>query len=190
MDVKRIGLMIAVGWVLIKLVLFNLEVDHAFEIGAGVNILFLLIVIFVAIRAHFQQGGRTLFLDDVKAGMRQAGVYALIVSGFIFAYYKWIDADYLPDLIDARVESAATEIEKAGGWEAYVEKMNDPVLEEVTFADYLDDVRETGEQMITPGTALGLSLVALVSISFFYALIIAALYRRVLSKFEGSNRSE
>ena len=130
-----------------------------------------------------------MYLDDVKAGMRQAGVYALIVSGFIFAYYKWIDADYLPDMIETRVASADSEIDKAGGWDAYVESMNDPVLEEITKDDYLDDVRNTGETMINPGFALGMSLVALVSLSFLYSLLLAAVYRRFLSKLEPPNQS-
>jgi len=185
MDIKRIGIIMALAWIITELVLFNsgISPDTAVNIGMGINVLFLLIAIFIAVRHNFKER-RSIFLDDVKAGMKHAGLYAVITSAFIYCNFKWIDTAYLPSRVEARVQAEETRIETQGGWEVFSSNKSNGNLTEKSYEDYLDDVRDNGNKFIQPGFILGLSLVALVSIGFIYTLILTALNRKVLSRLE------
>ena len=187
MDLKRIGLVSALIWITSKMILFNLNVKNSFEIGVGLNILLLLIVIFISVRRHFLSKKSVLYLDDVKAGMKQAGVYALLVSLFVFTYYKWIDKSFLANHLEKRVEAEDNRIEKQGGWEIFVENSQDDHLKSMSKADYLDDFKDSAKQFFHPGFILTVSLAAMISIGFLYTLIITLFYRRFISKFENMN---
>lgn len=186
MDLKRIGALLGLLWVVLKTVLFNLNVDPdtSFNIGVSVNLLLLLIVIFLAVRMHFKSAVRTLFLDNVKAGMKQAAIYVVIVSGFIFIHYRWIDPQFLPHKIETRVEAAVERIESQGGWGQFKENANDERLDQITYDDYLDDMRDSGQTFLNPAMALLIALVSLMSLSFLYTLALSALYRKVLYRFD------
>ena len=186
MDLKKIGLISALSWIVASLILVNTGIDYAYRISAGLSLLFLLIAIFIAVRNHFGQDGRTLYLDDVKAAMRQAAIFVLLVSGFTFVYFRFINPEVLSNKVERDMAISRAEIEEAGGWEAFVEEHaeQNPTLKEKSMEDHLDDLQERKEMIISAGSAFLGSLVSLLSISFIYSLIITLIYRKFLAKLD------
>lgn len=186
MDIKRIGVIMALAWVIIRLALFNssLEPNLAVNIAVGLNFLFLLIVIFLAVRAHHQTDSRSIFLDDVKQGMKQAVIYVLIIASFIYINYKWIDTDYLESRTEQRVEAEMQRIEHQGGWKAFAAEKSNGIPADKSEEEYLDNVKENGMMYLQPGFIFGLTLMAFISLGFIYTLILTALNRKVLKRFE------
>lgn len=174
-------------WIIVKLILFNVEVtgDEGLAVGVSANLLFLIVAIFLAVRAAHLKDRRLIFLESVKSGMKQGAVYALIVAGFIFVHYKWIDKDYLADKVESRVKHEAERIEEQGGWEKFKDNAEDERLDSLTYDDYLDDMRDAQKGFISAQSAMLFSLVSMISVSFIYSLLVSVFYRKVLLKHEG-----
>lgn len=47
---------------------------------------------------------KTTFLADVKAGMKVAGMYAVLMAAFAYAYYSYIDPDYFTIKLNEQIE--------------------------------------------------------------------------------------
>lgn len=162
-----------------------LKIEDRWEIGVALNLLFVLLAIFRGIRHnHRTQEPPIIFPSDLKAGIRPAAVYTIILTGFIFVYYNYIDFEFIEDMRRERIEVAAEEIEIAGGWEEFKEEVSDPQLEDFSKEDYLDQIEDNVSTFISPGSASTISLFGLLAISFVYTLILAILYRKVLVKME------
>ena len=63
--------------------------------------------IYAGIRLFKKQAvQKTVYLQDVKAGMRVASLYALLMSGFVYLYYSQIDMDYFKVKMAERIDLA------------------------------------------------------------------------------------
>ncbi len=187
-DTKRIGLIMGLTWIIVKLILFNVGVtgDNGLAAGVSINLLLLIVAIFISVRAAHLKDRRLIFLESVKSGMKQGAIYALIVAGFIYVHYNWIDKDYLADKVESRVEHEAERIQEQGGWEEFKKKADDDRLESMTKDDYLDDMRDAQKGFISAQSAMLFSLVSMISVSFIYSLLVSVFYRKVLLKHEGT----
>ncbi len=63
--------------------------------------------IFLGIRLYKQLNEKkTSFLSDVKAGMKVAGMYAVLMAAFAYLYYSFIDSEYLMLKLEAQIQTA------------------------------------------------------------------------------------
>lgn len=100
----------------------------------------------------------TPFPTMMRDGFRNAAVYAILFSGFIFVYYKLVEPHYFADRINGLV--------KAG-----VESGNP---EEI--------IRPRMEQFFTPFNYASMTFFTLLAVGAFNAITLALLHHKVLRK--------
>lgn len=91
----KVGILFAIGWILVKLSMFGIGVKDAFIPGALINMLFVVLAITVGLylqkRKDIDEGNT---LRDIKNGMTAGIPYTIIISVFIYFYYSKIDPEY------------------------------------------------------------------------------------------------
>ncbi|MFT7085977.1 MAG: hypothetical protein ACJAV5_001700 [Vicingaceae bacterium] len=71
------------------------------------NPFIMMIGIFLGIRLYKQLNERkTSFLSDVKAGMKVAAMYAVLMAAFAYLYYSLIDSEYLVLKLETQIQTA------------------------------------------------------------------------------------
>lgn len=110
--------------IILKMVVFITGQQFTnFDLYLGLGYVFLLMTaIFITIRNHkMKVGGTSSFIDDIKAGMKVAALYAIFMSAFLYAYYTLIDPDYFTIMLQQKVAEAEAngntnlkEVKKAG----------------------------------------------------------------------------
>lgn len=58
----------------------------------------LLAVMCLVIYGIWPRQRKTDFLTDIKAAMKAAGIYALVIAGFVIVYYNFIEPDFFSKL--------------------------------------------------------------------------------------------
>lgn len=157
-------LSIAVWMVLISIVLklFVFLTSNQFtdvgQIAVFGNIFFLLTGIFLGIRlfkkAQLQKTKGSTFIDDFKAGMKVAALYSVLMAGFVFVYYSFIDPSYFDIKLAKQIEVAQSQ------------DMN------------IEQVKATGEFILTPFFQTTITLIGFILLGSFYASILAFLMRK------------
>ncbi len=62
--------------------------------------------IFLGIRLFKQLNeSKTSFLADLKAGMKVAGMYAVLMAAFAYLYYSFIDSEYLIMKLESQIQT-------------------------------------------------------------------------------------
>jgi len=95
----QVAISFAVIALIIKLIIFTLEVQHgAMETYIRyIYMLVLLTAVFFGIRSNkIIEGTKTSFGQDFKAGARTAAFFALLVAGITYIYYAKIDVNFFP----------------------------------------------------------------------------------------------
>lgn len=93
----QVAVSFAVTALIIKLVIFSLDMQHgAMETYIRyIYMLILLTAVFFGIRSNkVLEDGKTTFGQDFKAGARTASFFAIIVAVITYVYYAKIDADF------------------------------------------------------------------------------------------------
>lgn len=105
------------------------------------------------------------FVMDLKAGMRVAGFYGLLVAVFVFIYYSWINPYYFEQLLATRADEMAR---------VYAE--NGIPQEEIT--KHIEQFKSFNAQFMSPLPWANMTLFALVFLGAFYSSILALIIRR------------
>ena len=122
------------------------------------NIFVLMTGIFLGIRLHkktIQQ--KTEFLADFKAGMRVAAMYAIFMSLFVYIYYSFIDSSYFATKLQNQLQLA----EESGG--------------DID----LNQIKQTGEFVLSPFFQTTITLIGFLLLGTFYASLITFFMRQV-----------
>lgn len=181
---NRIGLSLALLAIGVISLMYSMGVEQRLVYSIPLHLLFLLIAIFIGIYNN-RKKEQNLYLSDVKAGMREVGVYVLIISAFVYLNYRAIDKHYLDDLRNSRMVLVEKGIDDSGGWEAYLEENKaNKNLKEMTREDFLDQTEENFKTIISPGGVFLAHLVAGISIGFIYSLILAFTNRLIRKRLE------
>lgn len=168
----RTAVILAIVWLGAKIaMLYNGIVDE--RIGISLNLLFIIIIIFLALRSR---AGNIDFVSLVKTAMRPAAVYVVLASIAIFAYYNWVDPNYLPNALDKAIADQAELIESKGGFQQF--KKGVPGIKEGNAEEYLLEQRARMSGFVSPFSAYGRASIALLTLTFFagfYSLFMVAL---------------
>ncbi len=172
----RLALLFAALFAGFKMVLHysGLHETH-YELVIFANILLVLLMMVFGLWAEKKKSPeKRSYTDDVKASMRSAALYAIFVSVFVFIYYRKID----PEFSERRV---AQRVELAENVDFQALKESDPTRwAHMTREDFIDDEKEKAEALYSPLVHTTLTLVGITLLSFFYALLLAVLWRKVL----------
>lgn len=180
----KMGIIWSIIYIIIELTLiaFNLHREPISRfIGFGSNTLCLLLAIGVSIVKNFKKfkhQGLSL-VSDLKTGIKTGIVYALIISSFLFSYYKWIDPGYQESVkqqFHTFAESQKFEEE------ANDAKKNDHGLASLSEKDLRDNAQINIDQMLSIKTVFPMSLMALLMLSILYSFLITGFNRLVLAK--------
>lgn len=148
--------------VVAKLILFKLDLDLQKNAmySAFFNLLVISVGTFFAVRQFKIRAARpTKFQEDVKAGMRTAALYALLMTIFVFVYYSYIDAGFFTKMIESRLAAARIAVEQ--GQEIDLEK-----------------TREFGEFIFSPKTHSTITLFGFLVAGAIYSLLITVFMRK------------
>lgn len=167
-----IGLIVAFAYFLWKIILFILNAQHGVVERFPVAPLLLLLfgaVIYVEMREldKARKGeipGFDMF-GAFKTGAQLALVNAVVATGLVYIYYRFIDPDFMEIIRIARMQEAQEQF--ASG---------------AIGQEQLDNAMNTIEFMFTPNTWAMFTLSGLTIIGFIYAIIIAGLIRYLLVK--------
>ena len=154
----RYTLLIAFAAIMLR---WLLHADKAITDGhtfSPIHLLALLLVVFFAQRSAMVSDRNITFPMLVRAGFRNAAVYALLIAVFAYALYVWIDPLHFPIHINERVDMAVA----------------DGIAEA--------DARQRFETMFSPFNYATLTLVAFMGAGIVYSLLVGVLHHKVLRK--------
>ncbi|MDA0713907.1 MAG: DUF4199 family protein [Bacteroidetes bacterium] len=171
----RIPLLFALTWMVVKIIIFYTSiVTDTLQAGIFLNLLFIAILVYSGVRKGAATSMELFHL--LKAGMRPAATYVLLVSIGIFCYYKFLDADFFESRLEEVVIQTQKGIESAGGWEAFRKSENvDPSMDKESF---LEEQRTSlGRILFSALPQASYSLLALTMTAFFYSFITSFIFK-------------
>jgi|SRR5690554_1630995 len=119
------------------------------------NVFILMIGVYLSLRLYKRTiGGVTTFFDDFRAAMRFVGLYAILMTAFVYIYYAQIDTAYFDTKLKDQLTLAAEH------------EMD------------LEQVKKTGEMVFTPFFQSTVTLMGFLILGSFYSAIITFLTRK------------
>ncbi len=185
------ALFFATSWIIIKLLLFQLNVlqEDIFWTGL-INNFFLLAAIAVGLyfekkREGFAQGSA---LSDIKNAMIAGAPYALIVSVFMFFYYN----DINPEFIENREKERMDIVYQAMERDTYVDSLRqqNQDFNMLTKDEIYASIKEETASALSPKSLLTLSLLGLIVLGFTYSIFVMIIFRKVLLREHYNQRSD
>ncbi|PCJ86992.1 MAG: hypothetical protein COA57_05290 [Flavobacteriales bacterium] len=164
--------------ILLKLGLFTANIlpksDGTFYLIA-VNLMFILLAVFFSInKARVKLNGMPRSVASyAKEGMKSAAVFALTMALFGYIYYQYIDADYLPNMIEQRIAAAEN---------ADFEQLQKDNLQfsKITKEEFIHAQKEQAQTILSPFSQGTFTLFGYLLIGVVYSLLTAFLMRKVL----------
>lgn len=164
------------SWIALKLLAFALQWNLD-EIQPFVLLNMALLTAAISVfmyRKKRTESGESNILTDIKAGLTVGLPYTLIVSFFLFFYYR----DIYPEF-NLR-KRAAYERKMDSPQEIAAIRKGNTALENKTDAEIVQMARKNTAMMYDPQFTLSVSLLALLVYSTLNSLLIAVIYRRVV----------
>jgi hypothetical protein len=180
MWISRLPWIFALLWLIVRWILGNnLDVESAQNGGVLLNILFILVLVFLAINNHYRslQGRKSGFLEDMKSCLKPTLLYVLTVIVFIGVYYAWLS----DDIQELR--------------SAYIEVFNEGIIDETNRTNFLTEHpelldksveelmamnRDNIERSISVQTRIMGGSLALTFIAIAYGLLAVIIWRKFL----------
>lgn len=149
--------MLAISFLLKLSIYFNdLQFSTSEKVAIFANIFVLMTGVFFGIRLFkSRQKEETAYLDDFKAGMRIAALYALFMAFFLYIYYEYIDPTYFQIKLEQQFEAVQNQ-----------ENID------------LSKAKEMGEFILSPYFQSTISLLGYLILGSFYSALIAFLVRK------------
>jgi hypothetical protein len=169
-----IPLYFAMLWILIKALLFTFNVPSQEILGVYVNLFFILIVIFASLHLKVKSEKKIeRYASNFKTSLKNAGKYIIVVTVFIFAYYKFINPGHLKGAELNRVElELAKDFEKI--------KTKNPLYKDKTREEWEKQVRSSAQLFSSVTLNTSIYFLGMFFISLVYSIIIPIFYRKVV----------
>lgn len=169
------ALLFSIGWIAIKMIAFALEwhLDDI-QIFVLLNMAFLTAAIALFMYRQKRQETESNILTDIKTGLSVGLPYTLMVSFFLFFYYR----DIYPEFNQHKLAAYAQRMDSAKEIAA-IRKANS-ALENKTDKEIVQMARKNTAMMYNPQFTLSISLLALLVYSTLNSLLIAVIYRKVI----------
>lgn len=179
----KIALFFASTWILLKLVFFNINwfQNDIFFTGLINNFLLLAAIAVGLYLEKKREGfGKGTALSDIKHAMVVGAPYALIVSIFMFFYYRDIHPEYTETRLNERMDIVYNAMER----KTYVDslKIQNQDFKVMTNDEIYTQIRNETASAYSPKSLLTLSLLGLIVLGFTYAIFITIIFRKILLK--------
>ena len=177
----KTSLLFAAAWVGIKLLFLGIGVfqDEIFVPGL-INNLFLLSAISVGLFLEKKKNGYAegSALDDIKNGMVGGVPYVLIVSIFMFFYYRDIHPQFIQERVTERNDKIYGEMER----ESYVDslRLKFPRYEVLTKNEIYREIQADTKSGLAPKSLFIFSLLGMIVLTLTYSIFVTAIYRKIL----------
>lgn len=177
----KYGLLFAAGWIVLKMIFRALGVlqDELFVPGL-INNLFLLLAIAFGLFFEKKKEGfaNGTALSDIKNSMIAGTPYAVIVSVFIFFYYK----DIAPEFAEHKAEQRIDMLYDAMQRPSFVDslKASDVKFEVMTDQEIFIEQKESIVSSFDANFMLTFSLLGLIVLAVTYSIFITVIFRKIL----------
>lgn len=142
--------------------------ENEYVFLVSLNLLFIIFNIAFALYRNYLSGNERLsFPDEMKVAMSAVGVYAVIVSAFTYIFYKFIDIELIPSILDNI--RATMPIDQA--------VLLDKGISEQA---YIQEQMKSANRLITPFFVSTLMLMSVMATGFFYSLLLVFLRLKFL----------
>ena len=134
----------------------------------SLNLLFIILSIANALyRNYLADNEKVLFPDEMKVAMSAVGVYAIIVSVFTYIFYKFIDIELIPSILDNI--KATLPIDQA------------VILDRgITEQESINENMANAKKMISPFSLSTMMLVAVMATGLIYSIVLVILRLKFL----------
>ena len=130
----------------------------------------LMIAVALTILASAKEFRGQSFINDLKNGLKTAGIYAIIIASFLVLYHTTI----VPDYADVRVEMVK---KSALNTPLEVIQENNPNMVK---EDFVAQQVDTARFWLTPKKIFPMALLGIMLIGMVYSFVFTALFRKVL----------
>jgi predicted PurR-regulated permease PerM len=182
MAMKWLPVILAAVWLGVRWTLgLQLDVESAQNTGVLLNILFILLLVFLAISLHYRnlQGRVSGFLEDFKACMKPALLYVLIAVVFIGVYYAWLSDD-IEELRSAYIETFNEGIKDENNLANFLSQH--PEEKGKTVEELMQKNRENVERNVSVQTRIMGGSLALTFIAIAYGVLAVFFWRTFVRK--------
>jgi hypothetical protein len=180
MWISRLPWIFALLWLVIRWILgAKLDVESAQNSGVLLNILFILLLVFLAINIHYRnlKGRKSGFLEDMKACLKPTLLYVLTVIVFIGVYYAWLSDD-IQELRGAYIEAFNEGIVDENKRTTLLSEH--PELRDKSVEELMQMNRENVERSISVQTRIMGGSLALTIIAVAYGFLAVVIWRKFL----------
>lgn len=177
----KVGVLVAFIFVAIKLI-FSFAGWFVGDIIPTVliNMFLLLSSISVGLYLHKKQEGFSLgnAMSDIKAGITTGVSYGIVVVGFIYLFYAYID----PGFIDSMVEEKLVEYKKGLSDPEMLKqvKASNEAFEILDADQIYAEMESSTRSTISPFSITTISMLGMVLLSTFYSILVMIIFRKVL----------
>lgn len=179
----KLAIFCSASWIGLKLFFFTLDVFQEDIFFSGLlNNLFLLTAIAVGLYLTKKKEGfgTGSALSDIKNAMVAAAPYAVIVSVFMFFFYR----DINPNFTEVKLNDRMDQVYEAMERESYVDSLK---IQNQDFNVMSNDeiyvfIRKEMAAAYDPSSLLTFSLLGMLILGLTYGIFITLIYRKILFK--------
>ncbi|MEN9699034.1 MAG: hypothetical protein RLZZ301_232 [Bacteroidota bacterium] len=169
------GIGFALLWIALKMLGFayGIWLDHI-EGFVLINMLLLTVAIALHLYRTKRKSTESNILTDIKSGLTAGLPYTIVVSSFLYFYYK----DIYPGFNEQRIEAFEARMDTPA--EIAALRKVDNSLENKSDEEIRDIARKNTAFVYNPQFTMSVSLLALLVYSTLNSLVIAVIFRRVV----------
>ena len=188
----KIALFFAFSWIGVKLAFFYLDwfQEDIFVTGL-INNFFLLAAIALGLYAEKKKEGfgKGSAFSDIKSAMVAAAPYAVIVSVFMFFYYRDINPNFTERKLTERMDIVYSAMER----ESYVDslKLQNRDFNVMSNDEIYVHIRQEMASAYAPSSLLTFSLLGLMVLGMTYSIFVTLIFRKILFRdFYGNKEND
>jgi hypothetical protein len=159
----------------------QLDVESAQNTGVLLNMLFILLLVFLGIHIHYRdkQKPPTGFLEDMKACVKPALIYALLSIVCIGVYYSWLSDD-IQELRTAYITTFDQGIQDENNFNGFLAQH--PELKGKSKEELMAMNRENVERNVSVQTRIMGGSLALTFVAVAYSVLAVFFWRTFVRK--------
>lgn len=177
---KYSGIYLAIIYIIIRIVAFYMGVpDEDYRYFVSVNLLFIVLAIAAAMYHNFRGSNEKVqFPDEMKVAMRAVSAYAIILTIFVFVFYKWID----PGFEQRKIDVFQYELEQTD-YSLLPDMENPLIVLGLSKEEFIEREVEKAGKFLSPFAQSTLTLVGIMVVGIVYSLLMVFLRMKFLPLF-------
>jgi len=173
--IKQLPIVLAAVWMIIQLLLFYFNVSHHFRTGVFFNLFFILTVVILTLYFQIKEDKKLYpFATNFKNCLKSAGIYFLLVTGFLFVYLKFINPSFTENRVKQLVEFSL----KNETFEEVQKKL--PKYTNSTVEEYKEDLEKSLGLAGSSNMIISFYFLMMFIISIFYSIMVPLFYKKVV----------